>query len=76
MEDVMEVALLGLVLMELDDEDEYVDPLEGLDRHDAADVLDGTGRWARIRVPHAQRFWERTGRNLSSRAFLSYFRCM
>eukprot|EP00903_Cladosiphon_okamuranus_P009074 g8675.t1 len=73
-------ALLLLAsLMFLDDDgDDFEMPLlqaigtAGFD--EAADFLDGSARDGTTK-PHAERYWERTGRYLSSAQFRSAFRC-
>lgn len=65
-------------MMFLDDgyleESPLTQALEIADYNTVADFYDGTARDGKIK-PHAERYWERRGRHLSSAQFKSAFRC-
>lgn len=72
------VLALAASMMFLDDDDldesPLIQALEIADYNTVADFLDGTARDGKT-MPHAERYWERTGRHLSSAQFKSAFRC-
>ena len=68
------VLLASWMFLTRDDEEPMFQALRLADYNEAADFLDGTGRTGRS-LPHAERWWEKTGRNLSSAQFKTAFRC-
>lgn len=73
-----EALLLLASLMFLDDDDDFetilLQALSTAKYDEVADFFDGSGRDGTTK-PHAERYWERSGRYLSSAQFRSAFRC-
>ncbi|CAN0423605.1 unnamed protein product, partial [Ectocarpus sp. 12 AP-2014] len=67
------MLLAGMMHLGMDDHSSLLDALGLADYNQAADFLDGTARTGRS-VPHADRWWEKSGRHLSSAQFRTAFR--
>ncbi|CAM9393978.1 unnamed protein product, partial [Pylaiella littoralis] len=67
------LLLAGMTFLEADEEEPLIQALR-LASYNQADFLDGTARTG-MSVPHAERWWEQTGRYLSSAQFKTAFRC-
>lgn len=68
------LLLAGMTFLEADEEEPLIQALRLAPYNQVADFLDGTARTGKS-VPHAERWWEQTGRYLSSAQFKTAFRC-
>lgn len=67
----------SLLLLETATEQDILTYLNMVDRHDVQDWIDGVGSSrGRQSIPMEERFWNRVGRLMPSRTFLTLFRCM